>query len=65
MLSKRTKYAIKILMVLGKNSDKGPLRISDLVKFENIPKKTLEGVLVELKKTGYVYNKMGNAAVTY
>lgn len=39
MLSKKTKYAIKALMVLGRNYGKEPMQIVKIAEEERIPKK--------------------------
>lgn len=59
MLSKKTKYAIKALVVLGKNSGNGPMQISRIAEEENIPKKFLEQILLELRNAGILYSKKG------
>jgi len=41
MLSKKTKYAIKALMVLGRNYGNEPMQIVKIAQEENIPKKIL------------------------
>jgi Rrf2 family protein len=57
MLSKKTKYAIKALIVLGKNKDKPPMQIAQIAELEKIPKKFLEVILLELRKAGFLYSK--------
>src|ERR1700712_967706 len=59
MLSKKTKYAIKALVVLGKNTDKPPMQISKIAEEEKIPKKFLEQILLDLRKAGFLYSKKG------
>jgi Rrf2 family protein len=59
MLSKKTKYAIKALVVLGKNADKPPMQISKIAEEEHIPKKFLEQILLDLRNAGYLYSKKG------
>ena len=59
MLSKKAKYGLKAMFYLGKHFGKGPVLISDLAEEENIPKKFLELILLELKKNGLLYSKMG------
>jgi Rrf2 family protein len=57
MLSKKAKYSIKALIALGKNPV--PVHVFQISEQENIPKKYLESILLELKKAGYVHSKMG------
>ncbi|MGZ3874041.1 MAG: RrF2 family transcriptional regulator [Mucilaginibacter sp.] len=59
MLSKKTKYAIKALILLGKNIDKPPMQISRIAEEEKIPKKFLEAILGELRNAGFLYSKKG------
>lgn len=59
MLSKKTKYAIKALIVLGKNTDKPPMQISRIAEEENIPKKFLETILGEMRNAGILFSKKG------
>lgn len=59
MMSKKCKYAIKALIRLGQNYKKGNLFTSDIAKSENIPKKFLELILLELKRAGYVGSQIG------
>ena len=50
MLSKKSKYAIKALFCLAQNySENSILRISEISEKENIPRKFLETILLELR----------------
>jgi Rrf2 family protein len=59
MLSKKAKYGLKATFYLAKNYGKGPILISDLAEHENIPKKFLELILLDLKRHGLLISKMG------
>lgn len=59
MLSKKTKYAVKALLLLAKNYGQGPVLISHLSEKEKIPKKFLEAILLDLRKQGILGSKMG------
>ncbi len=59
MLSKKAKYGLKAMFYLGKHYGKGPVLIAHLAEEENIPKKFLELILLELKKNGILHSKMG------
>lgn len=60
MLSKKSKYAIKALITLAKHKRNGlPLRIVEISERDNIPKKFLENILLELRKHGVLGSKMG------
>ena len=59
MLPKKTKYAIKALFALAKTFEqKQPQRIADIAENENIPKKFLEAILLDMRKIGIVNSKM-------
>jgi len=59
MLSKKTKYAIKALVILGKNIDQPPMQIQKIAEGERIPKKFLEQILLDLRNAGFLYSKKG------
>ena len=59
MISKKTKYAIKALIVLGKNYGQPPMQIVRIAEEENIPKKFLEQILLEMRNAGILYSKKG------
>ena len=54
MLSKKTKYAVHALLHLAKRIDEGPVLISEISEKENIPRKFLEAILLDLKKNGFI-----------
>ena len=60
MLSKKTKYAIKALIIMGKNTDKPPMQIAQIAEQERIPKKFLESILLEMRNHGFLYSKKGS-----
>ena len=59
MISKKCKYALKALVRLGKEYKKGNLLTEEIARSENIPKKFLELILLDLKRGGYVQSKQG------
>ena len=59
MLSKKSKYAIKALTELGRRYNKGPVLIAEISEKENIPKKFLEAILLELRNNGILASKKG------
>jgi Rrf2 family protein len=60
MLSKKSKYAIKALVSLAKHYDvKSKIKISTIAEEENIPRKFLEAILVELRNNGLLHSKLG------
>ncbi len=60
MLSKKTRYAIKALVVLGKNFGQPPMQISRISSEENIPKKFLEQILLDMRNSGLLFSKKGS-----
>lgn len=59
MLSHKSKYALKALLVLSEQYGNGPLLISDIAEREHIPKRFLELILLELKNHGILRSKKG------
>ncbi len=65
MISKKTKYALKALIYLTREYDKGPILILDLAREERIPKKFLELILLSLKNNGILHSKKGKGGGYY
>jgi Rrf2 family protein len=61
MLSMKTRYALVAMIRLAQNHGKGPVSISSLAESENIPAMFLEGIMLELKKHGYVDSVRGKS----
>lgn len=59
MMSMKSKYALKALTRLGRNYKGGNLPTSVIALEENIPKKFLEQILLELKRAKLVGSKQG------
>lgn len=60
MLSNKTKYALKaVLMLTRKYVSKEPVLIAEIAERESIPKKFLEAILLELKNKGLLKSKKG------
>jgi Rrf2 family protein len=59
MLSKKAKYALKAMMMLSRQLPGKPFLISEIAETEGIPKKFLEMILLELKKSGMLQSKKG------
>ena len=59
MLSMKAKYGLRALLYLAKQPDQVPVLISDLAENEDIPKKFLELILLDLKKHGILQSKKG------
>lgn len=59
LLSNRTKYALKALALLARESGKGPLQIAEVAARERIPKKFLEAILLALRNRGILESRKG------
>ncbi|HUY39432.1 MAG TPA: Rrf2 family transcriptional regulator [Candidatus Binataceae bacterium] len=59
MLSKKSKYALKALTILAKEYGQGPVLISDIAQREEISRKFLEIILLELKNAGILQSRKG------
>jgi len=57
MISNKTKYAIKALVALARKQK--PMTIQAIADQENIPKKFLEAILLELRKQSILGSKIG------
>ncbi|RJF79452.1 Rrf2 family transcriptional regulator [Azospirillum cavernae] len=62
MLSQKAKYALRALIMLAEQANNDDLiLIADIAERENIPRKFLEAILVELRKHGLLYAKRGKS----
>ena len=59
MLSRKSKYGLKALLILAREHGRGPVLIADLAERDAIPKKFLEAILLELKRHGFVESRKG------
>jgi len=59
MLSQKCKYALQALLVLAREKGDGLLLVSDIAERENLPKKFLEAILLELNRNGLVRSRRG------
>jgi Rrf2 family protein len=59
MLSKRAKYGLKALLALSRQRQRGPVPIAELATSEQVPRKFLEQILVELRNQGIVQSQRG------
>ena len=60
-LSQRGEYAIQALLVLCMNHGPEVIRIKDIAKQQNIPRRFLEQILNDLKSGGFVQSRRGVA----
>ena len=58
-LTQKAKYALKALIFLSKEQERGPVLIAEISEKEHIPRKFLESILLELKNHGLLQSKMG------
>lgn len=65
MMSKRCKYALKAMVRLARNYNQGFLSTAIIAQDENISKKFLEQILLELKRARLVNSKQGTAGGYY
>jgi Rrf2 family protein len=61
MLSMKTRYAMVALIRLAQDYGEGPIAISTIAEHERIPAQFLEGILLELKRSGYVDSVRGKS----
>src|SRR4030088_2022433 len=59
VLSNKSKYGLKALLLLAEETGGGPVLVSDLASRDRTPKKFLEAILLELKRRGVVESKKG------
>ena len=59
MLTQKTRYSMLALVRLAKEYGKGTLMINEIAESERIPKRFLESILLELKKSGYLGSRLG------
>jgi len=59
VLSRKSKYGLKALLLLAQEAGRGPVLIAELASREGIPKKFLEAILLELKRHGVVQSQKG------
>jgi Rrf2 family protein len=59
LLSKRSKYGLKALLILAEEAGRGPVLVAELAAREAIPRKFLEAILLDLNRHGLVQSKKG------
>ena len=65
MLSKKARYSIHALLRLAREPSNNPVQISRIASDQNIPKKFLESILLELKNEGILASKKGKGGGYY
>lgn len=61
MLTQRSRYALRALLVIAKASDAAPLPTSTIAAEANVPRKFLELILTDLKTAGMIISYRGKA----
>ena len=59
MLSRKSKYGLKALLLLANNAGDQPVLIADLAARDAMPRKFLEAILLDLKRHGLVESRKG------
>lgn len=59
MLTRKSKYGLKALLVLAEHPDGEPMLIAELAERQKLPRKFLEAILLELKRAGLLHSKKG------
>lgn len=59
MLSQKTKYALRALLMLAQHGEGEMVQVSDIAEQQKAPKKFLELILLELKKHGLLHSQRG------
>ena len=59
MLTRKSKYGLKAMLLLAGEPDRRPVLIADLAERQQLPKKFLEAILLELKRHGLLGSKKG------
>ncbi|MDE2216369.1 MAG: Rrf2 family transcriptional regulator [Planctomycetota bacterium] len=58
-LSKKSDYALRAMIYLSMNYQRGAVQIKEISAKEKIPQKFLENILLALRKAGILNSKMG------
>ena len=59
MLSNKAKYGLKAMLYLAARPESGPVGILEIARDQNIPKKFLDAILLELRRNGVVHSRKG------
>jgi len=61
LLSQKAKYGLKALIYLTRHPSEAGVRIAEIAEAEGIPRKFLDAILLELKKSGIVASRIGRS----
>lgn len=59
MLTSKAKYALRAMVDLAVNERGGPIFIADIARRQDIPRRFLENILIELRRGGLVNSHRG------
>jgi Rrf2 family protein len=59
VLTRKSKYGLKALLLLAREYERGPILASELAEREGIPEKFLQAILLDLKRRGLIRSKRG------
>ena len=59
MLSNKAKYGLKAMLYLAARPESGPVGILEIARDQNIPKKFLDTILLELRRNGVMHSRKG------
>jgi Rrf2 family protein len=59
VLTRKSKYGLKALLLLAREYGRGAILASDIAAREGIPEKFLQGILLELRRRGIVRSRRG------
>ena len=59
MLSQKAKYALRALLMLARQPQGEMVLVGDIAEEQNVPKKFLELILLELRKHGLLFSQRG------
>ena len=65
MISKKTKYGLKAMANLARRGQGVQVVISEIASDENIPRKFLEAILLDLKNQGLLASRLGKGGGYY
>jgi Rrf2 family protein len=58
-ISKKTDYALRVLLDLVNRRGQGPVSMNELARHNDVPKRFLEHIMLDLKKQGWVKSAPG------
>jgi Rrf2 family protein len=59
MISQKAKYAFKALLYLAERTPETTVQIEEIARGEGVPRKFLEQILLELKRSGLIASRRG------